>query len=100
LEINFIKNKNLNGGNLDRAIRDFDAVVKFIHKDHAIAHYALAKAYCRKGDDKLVRQHMDRVLDILADPLHEKWVGYFDKIVPKNEMNEMKEFSSKGMVQV
>jgi anaerobic magnesium-protoporphyrin IX monomethyl ester cyclase len=100
LEINFIKNKNLNGGNLDRAIRDFDAVVKFIHKDHAIAHYALAKAYCRKGDDKLVRQHMDRVLDILADPMHEKWVGYFDKIVPKNEMNEMKEFSSKGMVQV
>ncbi len=100
LEINFIKNKNLNGGNLDRAIRDFDAVVKFIHKDHAIAHYALAKAYRRKGADNLVRQHMDRVLDILADPIHEKWVGYFDKIVPKNEMNEMRDFSAKGVVQV
>ena len=45
LEINFIKNKNLNGENVDRAIKDFEGVLKFVDEDHAIAHYCLTKAY-------------------------------------------------------
>ena len=39
LEINFINNKNLKGKNIDRAIRDFEGVLKVIEKDHAIVHY-------------------------------------------------------------
>ena len=37
LEINFLKNPNLNGRNIDRAIRDFTGILRFIDKEHAIA---------------------------------------------------------------
>jgi len=111
LEINFLNNKNLNGAicdkylenkkgkyrvqlnkvkNIDRAIKDFEGVVKFIEKDHAIAHYCLAKAYRVKGDDKLVEYHSNKVLNILSDPINSKWVEYFDKLLSKKEIDELK----------
>ena len=99
LEINFIKNKNLNGRNIDRAIRDFKGILEYIEKDHPFAHYCLAKAYKRKGDYKLVKQHLDKAFDILADPLNKKWLEYFHKLVPKNEMNEMGHLMNKNKVQ-
>jgi len=89
LEINFIKNKNLNGRNVDRAIRDFEGILRFIEKDHPIAHYCLAKAYQKKGNNKLVKQNMKKISDILANPMKKKWVEYFNKLVPKNEINKL-----------
>ena len=94
MEINFINNKNLNGRNVDRAIRDFKGILTFFEESHAIAHYSLAKAYRYKGDYKLVLQHLNKASDILANPSNKKWVEYFDKIVPKNEMNELKHFAN------
>jgi anaerobic magnesium-protoporphyrin IX monomethyl ester cyclase len=121
LEINFLKNKNLTGvtidkyvennkrkyqskiekpQNIDRAIRDFEAILQFHDNTHAIAHYCLAKAYRHKDDVKLVKHHMSKVSSILANPQHNKWIGHFDNLVPKNEMNELKTFSSKNAVQI
>ncbi len=111
LEINFLKNKNLTGKffdkylendkgkyrvicnkkqNLDRTIRDFKGVLTFIKKDHAIAHYCLAKAYSYKGKGKLVKQHMNKVSEILTQ--NKSWIKYFDQLVPKDEMNYLKNF--------
>ena len=90
LELNFIKNKNLNGRNVDRAIRDFKGIIKFIEKDHAFAHYCLAKAYRHKDDFEQARYHMNNVVDMQA--ANHKWIEYFDKLVPINEMNELKTF--------
>ena len=116
LEINFLKNKNLNGmfwekemedkkgkyhvkldkpQNIDRAIMDFEGIVKYIDQNHAIAHYCLAKAYRYKGNDKFVKKHMNKLSEILSNPLNKKWVEYFDKLVPKNEVNKLKVFSNK-----
>ena len=86
----FLLNKNLNGKNVNRAIRDFEGILKYIEKDHAIAHYCLARAYRKKGDNKTFQKHMNKVVDILADPINIRWTNYFDLLVPKNEMNELK----------
>ena len=99
LEINFIKNKNLKGGNVDRAIRDFKGILIFFEKNHPIAHYCLAKAYQYKGDYKLVQQHLNKAFDILANPSNQKWVEYFDKVVPKNALNELRYSTNKDTVQ-
>ena len=111
LEINFLKNKNLNGlsvnkyietnkgkyfvkldktKNLDRAINDFKETIKFRDKNHAIAYYCLAKAYHYKGDTELAGQNLNKVNEILSNPLNGKWVSYFNKLVPKDEMNQIK----------
>ncbi len=121
LEINFLNNPNLNGvsinksrknykgeyqvtiekpQNLDRAIRDFEAVLRFHDKTHAIAHYCLAKAYKFKGDSKLSKYHMSKISIILANPQHKKWVKYFDQLIPKNEINELTNFSNKDSSQM
>jgi len=115
LELNFLKNKNLNGRffdkymenekgryrvickkptNIDRAIRDFEGILAFIKKDHAIAHYCLAKAYSYKGVENLVKHHMNKVTEILTR--NRNWVKYFDELVPKDEMNALKNFSIKN----
>ena len=86
--------------NLDRAIRDFEVIIEFHDKTHAIAHYCLAKAYRYKSDVKLVKHHMSKVSNILANPQHKKWIEYFDKLVPKNEMNELTTFSNKNAAQM
>ena len=57
----FIKNKNLNGENVDRAIRDFEGIIKFIEEDHAIAHYCLTKAYSYKGQNKMAKKHANKI---------------------------------------
>ena len=61
LEINFIRNKNLNGKNVDRAIKDYEGIVKFIEGDHAIAHYCLTKAYSYKGQNQKVKKHANKI---------------------------------------
>lgn len=115
LEINFIKNKNLLGAsvdkyietkkgnkkgkyhfkinkpqNLDRAINDFEGIANMREKNHAIAHYCLAKAYRLKDKDQIAQKHVNKVIDILANPLNKIWVEYFDKVVPKNELNDLR----------
>ena len=94
LEINFLKNKNLNGRNVDRAIRDFEGILRFIEKDHAIAHYCLAKAYNYKNNRKLTQQHLDSVDRILANPSNKKWLEYINQLVPQNEMNQLRGLSN------
>jgi radical SAM superfamily enzyme YgiQ (UPF0313 family) len=109
LEINFLRNKNLVGKyfdryienekgkyhvkydkppNIDRAIKDFEGILRFIKKDHAMAHYCLVRAYLSKGDAKTAQQHMNKVSDILSQ--NPKWAEYFDKLVPSYKMNELK----------
>jgi len=111
LEINFIKNPNLVGLsidkdfknprgdyhininkklNLDRAIKDFKGIINYIEKNHAVAHYCLAKAYSLKGDNNLAKYHLNEVSKILADPLLYKWNEYFEKILPQNEVSKLK----------
>lgn len=101
LEINFLKNKNLNGRNVDRAIRDYKGILRFVEKDHAIAHYCLAKAYKYKNDTRSARYHMQKVFGILIDPVKKKraksekyWVEYFDDLVPREELNGLFSFSN------
>ena len=121
LEINLLENKNLTGRvvdtsvetnkgkykyktivprNLDRAIHDYDDILKFVQKDHVIAYYCLAKAYSYKGNEKLVQKNMNKVEELLADPKNKEWLEYFDKLVPKEEMNELKNFSNKKIKQL
>jgi len=116
LEINLLENKNLTGRivdtyvetnkgkyyhktivprNLDRAIKDYDVILKYAREDHVIAYYCLAKAYSYKGNGKLVQKNMNKVQELLADPRNKEWLDYFDKLVPKKEMNELKNFSKK-----
>jgi hypothetical protein len=120
LEINLLENKNLTGRivdtfvetnkgkyyhktiiprNLDRAIRDYDTILKYIQKDHIIAYYCLAKAYSYKGNGKLVEKNMNKVQNLLADPQNKEWLECFDKLVPKKEINELKNFSKKKTFQ-
>ena len=127
LEINFVKNKNLMGKiidknveitsrdqgnktgeyhfklnkpqNLDRAIRDFEGIVEMREPNHAIAHYCLAKAYRYKGNDQLAEKNMNKVFDILANPVNRKWLEYFNELLPKNEMNELKHLMNKNKMQ-
>lgn len=110
LEINLLDNKNLHGKNIDtivktkngnikfdhkvpqnvdRAIQDFEMIVRSIKKDHVIAYFCLAKAYKYKGNHKLVEENINIVKKLLADPDKREWVEYFNKLVPKNEMNEL-----------
>jgi tetratricopeptide (TPR) repeat protein len=114
LEINFLKNKNLvgrvinkniktNNGNynyklnriknLDRAIKDFEGIINFIEKDHAIAHYCLAQAYRQKNKHEEVKKHINKVSEIISDPKYKKWANYFNELVPKNEFDEFKNYS-------
>ena len=96
---NFVKNKNLNGENVDRAIRDFEGIIKFIEEDHAIAHYCLTKAYSYKGQNKMAKKHANKIFEILANPLRKTWVEYFDKLISKNEMNKLKILSTNANIQ-
>ena len=99
LEINFIKNKNLNGENVDRAIKDFEGVLKFVDEDHAIAHYCLTKAYSYKGQNQKVKKHANKIFEILGNSSNKKWVEYFDKLISKNEMNKLKILSTNANIQ-
>jgi len=90
LEINFIKNRNLKGRNIDRAIRDFEGIVTFIAPNHAIAHYYLAKAYYKKGNNKLSREYLQKAIAIIADSKNYKWAEYFDKLISQKELGELK----------
>ncbi len=111
LEINFLNNKNLIGLNyeknmenkkgmyqvkidkkinLDRAIKDFEGVVNYIEKNHAIGHYCLAKAYKYKNDKNQYFHHLNKVSDILNDPRYFKWNEYFNKLLPEDKIKILK----------
>jgi len=116
LEINFLKNKNLVGRsinknirtnnanynykidrskNLDRAITDFSGIIKFIEKDHAIAHYCLAQAYKQQNKHEKVNKHINKVSEIISNPKYKKWADYFKTQVPKDEFNKIMNYSIK-----
>ena len=99
LEINFIKNKNLNGENVDRAIKDFEGVLKFSEENHAIAHYCLTKAYSYKGQNKMAKKHANKIFEIFANPSKKIWIEYFDKLISKDEMNKLKILSTNANIQ-
>ena len=69
--------------NLDRAIKDFEGVVNYIEKNHAIGHYCLARAYKYKNDKNQYFHHLNKVSDILNDPRYFKWNEYFKKLLPE-----------------
>lgn len=50
--VNFINNPNLNGGDLERAIRDFEHVGRVVAPGQPMALYCLGKAYLKKGENQ------------------------------------------------
>ncbi|MDQ7834332.1 MAG: radical SAM protein [Humidesulfovibrio sp.] len=67
LELNFVRNKNLQGRDVARAVRDFEGVVTFIKPDHAIAHYCLAQGYASLDQAEKSREHADAFRRICAE---------------------------------
>ena len=65
LQLNFVENKNLQGRDVGRAIRDFEGILKFIKPDHAVAHACLQAGYSRLGDAPRARQHGDTFRTII-----------------------------------
>ena len=43
---------------------------------------------------------MNKVEELLGDPRNKEWLEYFDQLVPKKEMNELKNFSNKKATQM
>ena len=48
----------------------------------------------------LVQKNINKVQELLADPRNKEWLEYFDKLVPKKEINELKNFSNKKTTQM
>ena len=46
------------------------------------------------NNDKLAKKHLNILTSILDNPNNGKWVEYFDKVVPKQDMFELKNFYS------
>jgi hypothetical protein len=67
LELNFVRNKNLQGRDVARAVRDFEGVVTFIKPDHAIAHYCLAQGYASLDQAEKSLEHADTFRRICAE---------------------------------
>jgi len=42
----------------------------------------------------------NKVEELLAGPKNKEWLEYFDKLVPKKEMSELKNFSNKKAKQL
>lgn len=77
LEYNFLKNRNLQNGNVNQAVRDFEYVLKFV-PDHAIAYYSLGNALSLLEDDENALNKWKLAADIVEkDSL---WDGYFNKL--------------------
>jgi radical SAM superfamily enzyme YgiQ (UPF0313 family) len=76
--VNFVNNKNLRYGNLDRAIRDFKHVGYEIAPGHAMSVYCLGQAYYKKGEFKLAQTCFDEAKAITEkDEEWRKWFNYF-----------------------
>lgn len=76
--INFVNNPNLNGGNIDRAIRDFSHVGYEVAPGHAMSIYCLGKAYQKKGDEIKAQQLFAEVQAIVnKDAEWQKWFRRF-----------------------
>jgi hypothetical protein len=58
-----------------------------------IAHYCLAQAYRQKGQHKEVKKHINKVTEIISNPKYKKWSDYFNKLVPKSDFDEFKNYS-------
>ena len=101
LEINFMKNPNLNGRDIDRAIRDFTGILRFIDKDHAMARYCLNIAYKIKKDEQKINENL-KALDIILLENNE-WITIFKEMIPKDEfsffMNRLNMITNKQLSQ-
>ena len=75
LERNFVNNRNLNNGNVDQAIRDFRWVVELV-PDHAVGYHSLARAYKKKGDNKLSEYYRD----LVKKNMTKKNMDYFENL--------------------
>ena len=89
---NFVNNPNF-GRNVDRTIKDFEAILRFIEKDHAFAHYGLAKAYKEKNDYKMVEQHLQSIKRIISKT-NNKWKDNFEKLITKENLKQLNDFVS------
>jgi radical SAM superfamily enzyme YgiQ (UPF0313 family) len=77
--VNFINNPNLNGGNLDRAIRDFYHIGCELVPGHAMAMYCLSKAYEKKGDKGNFKKYFAEAASIVnKDAEWQKWFKHFN----------------------
>ena len=85
LEINFIKNPNLNGRDIHRAIRDFTGILRFIDKEHGIARYCLDKAYRKLKDQKKIDENL-LALDVILSN-NEEWVKIFKDMLSNDEFD-------------
>ena len=80
-----MKNPNLNGRDIDRAIRDFTGILRFIDKDHAMARYCLNIAYKIKKDEQKINENL-KALDIILLENNE-WITIFKEMIPKDEFS-------------
>ena len=80
-----MKNPNLNGRDIDRAIRDFTGILRFIDKDHAMARYCLNIAYKKKGDEKMIDENL-KALDIILLE-NSEWIKIFKEMLPIDEFD-------------
>jgi radical SAM superfamily enzyme YgiQ (UPF0313 family) len=64
LELNFVKNYRMRIGDYEPAINRFSYIAGR-HKDHAFAHYYLAQAYNKIGNDVEYLEHMNCFYEII-----------------------------------
>ena len=77
LLINFKKNKNLKGRNIERAIKDFERVTK-IAESHAFAWNGLIEGYKKTGQKDKLFNSQKKLKNILKDSRY--WSKKFDEL--------------------
>lgn len=77
LKINFINNRNLRKGNIERAKKDFKYVLN-IDPRHAVAHYMLGKSHELTSDKDKAAELFNTARRIASSV--EKWKRYFDRL--------------------
>lgn len=77
LKLNFVNNRNLRKGKLDRAVRDFQYVLN-IQPDHAVAHFVLGQAYTMLNENDKAAESRRIAGEIVASD--ERWKNYFERL--------------------
>ncbi len=88
LEINFLNSRNLRPDRVDQAIKDFKWVIELV-PNHAMAYYALGKAYKIKGQMHKAENAWKKTQQLLlADNDFKKYFIHF-KIDLNKELNQL-----------
>jgi len=87
--INFVNNPNLNGGDLDRAIRDFHHVAYLVAPGQPMALYCLGKAYLKKNNILETKKLWAQVCETIGRD--KGWQRQFEKfnIYPEIDLKKL-----------